>query len=779
MKSILTLVGLITSLSVFSQLSISGTVSSTSVANNAPAIVVDNGVTITGSTTIAAANVSVANNFSSGDVLAYTGALPSGVTANYNTTTGVLTFTGNATPAEYQTLFRTVTFNTTSSSASQRTIAFSIGTAIAFSGNGHFYEFKAGSFSWATAKTNAAALTFYGQQGYLATITSQAENDFIQQKLSADGWIGASDDYTFINAATGASTYANQTASEGKWYWVTGPAGEIGTQFSNGNGSPVSVSSRYMNWNTSEPNNSGSNENACQIFSTSSTGKWNDLNATSLLGYVVEYGGMPGDPVVSLTTSRNIVMIATSLQTEVGTTPYLLHATAAIVDNAVVVYSIGSITDARVTIAGNFNSGDNMSFTAGSLPPGVTGSYNATTGVLSFSGTATASQWQTLFRTVTFNSTSNVVGNRVISFSIGNLVSGSNGHFYEYVATTGSWTTAKTNSAAKTYLGLHGYLATVTSQNENDFIKQKLSADGWMGASDDYSYINAATGASTYANQAASEGKWYWVTGPVGEAGLQFSNSNVTPVAVGGNYMNWTSGEPNNSSSNEHYGEIYASGANPGRWNDLPNTNTLGYVVEYGGLASDPLLFLSANRTVAISGVLAVTGLKLSAAKCTGGVALEWSTNTEINSNHFDILHSIDGNNFIKIGEVAASGNTVTTTNYHWVHNNPVQGNNYYRLQEFGNDNRFVFSNIVSVHNTDATKITISPNPVTSQFTIYYPYSGKPVMLTIMNSSGQMVMEVHITQYQTNINSTTLTPGLYTAVIRENNAVINLKFIRK
>jgi hypothetical protein len=64
---------------------------------------------------------------------------------------------------------------------------------------------------------------YHGLQGYLATITSQEENDFIEQKLSADGWIGASDDFEQINIAAGSFLYADQGEAEGRWYWVTGP----------------------------------------------------------------------------------------------------------------------------------------------------------------------------------------------------------------------------------------------------------------------------------------------------------------------------------------------------------------------------------------------------------------------------------------------------------------------------------------------------------------------------------------------------------------------------
>ncbi|MES1220023.1 MAG: lectin-like protein, partial [Bacteroidota bacterium] len=720
MKAFFTLLSLFLSVISFSQISISGSSTAITIANNAPAGVVDNALTVTGSSAIDGAKASISANFSSGDVLGYTATLPSGITGSYSSTTGILSFTGNGTAAQYQAILRTVTFSTTSSVTTQRTVLFNLGTAISFSGNGHFYEFIAGSYGWTTAKANAAAKTLYGLHGYLATITSQAENDFIQQKLSADGWIGASDDYTEINAATGASTYSSQSGyirpSEGKWYWVTGPAGEIGTQFSTGNNSPTAVSSRFMNWNSGEPNNSGT-ENYGEIYSTGSgsAGKWNDLGTGSSLGYVVEYGGMSTDPTVTLTSSRNITMIATDLVTSIAITPYSVQSAAVYVDNAIVFYSATSITDARVTISENFKSGDVLSV-AGTLPSGITSSYNSTTGVLSFTGTATPTQWQTIFRSVKFNSTSTALNDRDITFSAGNLVAFSNGHFYEYVSTAGSWTTAKSSAAARTYLGLHGYLTTITSQDENDFIKQKLSADAWIGASDDYSQIDAATGITTYASQLTSEGKWYWVTGPAGEIGTQFSTGNSTPAAVSSRFMNWNSGEPNNVGSSENYAEIYSSGSNPGKWNDLPNTSSLGYVVEYGGLSTDPVLFLSATKTISINLPLPVTGMQFSVEKNGTTSNLRWSTQTEINTVRYDILHSAGGNNFTKVGEVAAAGNSNGLKTYQWTDKKPISGVNYYRLQQFDRDGRYTFSDVKIVV-FESERILLSPNPASSSIT--------------------------------------------------------------
>ncbi|HTE26080.1 lectin-like protein [Flavitalea sp.] len=757
----------------FSQISFTGNSSSATTPVNAPAIIVDNSLLITSGVSFDGAKVSVSTNFNSGDLLSYTGSLPSGVSAAYNGSTGVLSFTGTATAAQYQDLLRTVTFATSSAVATQRTVLFNLGVDFAYAANGHLYEFVAGTFTWTDAKTDAATRTKFGMQGYLTTITSAGENGFITLKLASNGWIGASDDDNYIN---GGVTYADQAAAEGKWYWATGP--EAGTQFSNNNGTPTQLT--YMNWNSGEPNNAGTIEHYGQIFASVSTGEWNDLPNTSLLGYVVEYGGIGTDPVVDIVHTRNIKLMATSLQATVPDNTYELHAPPAVVDNAFILYSSGNITNAKVNISNGFNSGDVLGYTVGSLPPAVTGSYNASTGVLSFTGTATPGAWLSLFRTVSFYSSSNTIDSRTISFSVGNLISGSNGHFYETVSSTANWSNAKTGASGRTYLGLQGYLATITSQDENDFIQEKLSADAWIGLSDQWDFINPVAGTS-YAAPNTSEGKWYWITGP--EAGHQITtanapNSTSLPPVFGSAYNNWNSGEPNNSSSAEHFAQIYSTGASPGKWNDLTGSTTLPYVVEYGGLPTDPLLQLSATRTMFIAAILPVRELQFQVVKNQQKADIKWSTTSETNTFRFDVLHSVDGINFTKLAEIPAARNSNSLRTYSFRHEVPSHGANFYKLKLIDIDEKFSYSDVRQL-NFSGSDFTISPNPVITNFIVSNPFD-KNSILTLKNTNGAVVFKQTINSSQASVNISYLPAGVYFAVlVSEQQRSKVIKLIKK
>ena len=274
---------------------------------------------------------------------------------------------------------------------------------------------------------------------------------------------------------------------------------------------------------------------------------------------------------------------------------------ATVIDDQVTVTGVERITDARVYIETGFQPGDLINF-PGTLPAGVTQSYDAATGGLSFTGTATSAQWQAIFRQVTFLTTSPDKADRTFKFVLGNFVSfiiDGKPHYYQFVMNQYVWTNAINNAASKRLFGLKGYLATITSAAENNFIKVKLLKDGWIGGSDSVTYVNAALGTNVFASQAAVEGKWYWVTGP--EKGTPISSGNNRPVAVADAFTNWEANEPNNRQNiinpliKEHFMHFYAQ---KGVWNDFSKLPSLGYLLEFGGYSNDPVLEIEHTRTL-------------------------------------------------------------------------------------------------------------------------------------------------------------------------------------
>ena len=271
------------------------------------------------------------------------------------------------------------------------------------------------------------------------------------------------------------------------------------------------------------------------------------------------------------------------------------------IDTSLTLTSNGNITGFRVQISQAYTSGtsgDQLRSTA-TLPSGISvASFNTTTGVLAFSGSTTAANWQTILKGVEFRSTTSTCYalQRRVTFVAGTVFYNPlTEHFYEYVSGSTTFTNAKTSAENRSYFGRAGYLATMASEAENNFVWKLMASDCWFGASDEVGLVNAAKGTTAFSSQSAVEQKWHWISGP--EKGTQFSNGST---AVTGQYAKWAGGEPNNSGG-EHYGQFYS--ANAGQWNDLPNTNLGGYLCEYGDMPGDITSSVTiSTRNLEISG---------------------------------------------------------------------------------------------------------------------------------------------------------------------------------
>jgi hypothetical protein len=265
-----------------------------------------------------------------------------------------------------------------------------------------------------------------------------------------------------------------------------------------------------------------------------------------------------------------------------------------ILDSAASVAFNGNNTNRYIQVAlgkqgGKLGILNGTTLSASGTESGIAYSYSATTQVLTLTGTASATDagFTALLKKIAFDATGTSLTGQSISVNLGRPVyDAANGHYYEFVPFTAgqttSWTSSKSNAATKDLFGLTGYLATVTTAQENEFMTKSFASKGWISG------ISTISGATR---------TWKWDAGP--EQGTTFWTENVgVPGKITNGatttYANWASGEPNNyknginspSGNNEGYAHFLVNG----KWNDLANTpgsdqqsqyRPDGYWVEY------------------------------------------------------------------------------------------------------------------------------------------------------------------------------------------------------
>ncbi|QHT71043.1 T9SS type A sorting domain-containing protein [Rhodocytophaga rosea] len=168
-----------------------------------------------------------------------------------------------------------------------------------------------------------------------------------------------------------------------------------------------------------------------------------------------------------------------------------------------------------------------------------------------------------------------------------------------------------------------------------------------------------------------------------------------------------------------------------------------GFSYDYGYLTSDavstfsPFTFGSLN----VFNPLPVELLDLTASPVDKSIRVNWVTANEHNSSHFILQRSADGIRFSDIATIQAAGESKQVRTYTYLDKLPLNGVNYYRLQQVDKDNTSGASKIVSAHISDQVnqKFEVYPNPSDGkQLYIQVPYKGE-ITVTLLNMAGAEV----------------------------------------
>lgn len=126
-------------------------------------------------------------------------------------------------------------------------------------------------------------------------------------------------------------------------------------------------------------------------------------------------------------------------------------------------------------------------------------------------------------------------------------------------------------------------------------------------------------------------------------------------------------------------------------------------------------------------------------------VILEWKSENTTDVKEFDVEYSTDGINFSLIKCVSADTHL---NQYNFLHNQAVNGNNYYRIRRVGVDGKIEYSEVVKlVMSKLVTGINIYPNPVKDEF-MNLQFINQAVgkyTFTLFNSIGQIILLKQIT----------------------------------
>lgn len=164
-------------------------------------------------------------------------------------------------------------------------------------------------------------------------------------------------------------------------------------------------------------------------------------------------------------------------------------------------------------------------------------------------------------------------------------------------------------------------------------------------------------------------------------------------------------------------------------------------ITNYASTTSDHLPVL-ARFDLKQESVLPLRLISFTGKAVAEGIRLDWKTTNEVNTSHFDMERSDDGQFFSRQTRVMASGVSGRLHLYSSVDANPMKGINYYRLKMTDRDGKFTYSPLLKVENrvNEITGISISPNPASGgQIRLQLPSGYSNVTLEVISPEGKVL----------------------------------------
>lgn len=188
--------------------------------------------------------------------------------------------------------------------------------------------------------------------------------------------------------------------------------------------------------------------------------------------------------------------------------------------------------------------------------------------------------------------------------------------------------------------------------------------------------------------------------------------------------------------------------------------------------------------TTPLSAPLPVTFTGFKAYQKSSDVNVEWSVENEKSIAQYQILRSVNGQQFSTVGTIDEKGNNASM--YQWTDNSSVNGNNFYRIKSVDISGQIQYSNILKVTTgISSESISVYPNPVVSGI-VNLQLGNQPkgiYTVRLYNNFGQMINTTQVkhdggSSTQTMQVNKNLGKGNYQLeIIKPDNSKTNIKIV--
>lgn len=162
------------------------------------------------------------------------------------------------------------------------------------------------------------------------------------------------------------------------------------------------------------------------------------------------------------------------------------------------------------------------------------------------------------------------------------------------------------------------------------------------------------------------------------------------------------------------------------------------------------------------------------------GNELFWATASETNHSHFTVQRLEGSEQWINVGDVAGSGESVFEQHYSFIDKEAVEGESFYRLLSVDFDGNHTRSNVIYIsrESSNETPLQIFPVPIRDELHVLFGQQYSSANGVIRNLEGKIMLSEDCSGSSHTFDTSTLPSGLYILQVQYGLQVKHFKILK-